>query len=105
VYTVSCREGPNINGHCPSVDALFESVATEAGANALGVLLTGMGRDGARGLLQMRRGGAGTLAQDEASSVVFGMPKEAFEMGAVDTVTPLNQMTGKIIENLQRINA
>ncbi len=104
IYTVTCSEGPNINGHCPSVDALFESVAAEAGGNAVGALLTGMGRDGAKGLRMMREHGAQTLAQDEASSVVFGMPKEAYELGAVDTTTPLNQMTDAILAKLERIS-
>lgn len=104
IYTVSCSEGPNINGHCPSVDALFESVAEEAGGNAVGALLTGMGRDGAKGLKTMREHGALTLAQDEASSVVFGMPKEAYELGAVDSLTSLNQMTDALLAKLERIS-
>ena len=101
IYTVKCAEGTPVNGHCPSVDVLFESVAAEAGGNALGVILTGMGRDGARGLLQLRESGAKTFAQDEASSVVFGMPKEAFEMGAVDSLTPLSSMTDAVLRQLE----
>jgi len=77
------REGPPINGHRPSVDALFTSVAEACGRKAVGVILTGMGRDGARGLLAMREAGAATIGQDEATSVVYGMPKAAHELGAV----------------------
>jgi two-component system chemotaxis response regulator CheB len=75
----------------PSVDTLFESVAREIGAAAIGCLLTGMGRDGAEGLLAMKRAGATTLAQDEATSVVFGMPREAIRLGAADRVLPLSE--------------
>ena len=104
IYTVSCKEGPNINGHCPSVDALFESVASEAGENAVGVLLTGMGRDGARGLKEMRDNGADTVIQDEATSVVFGMPREAWELGAAEVLTPLNNIAATVLNRLQRFN-
>jgi two-component system chemotaxis response regulator CheB len=83
-YQVGVTDGPPVNRHRPSVDVLFRSVARGAGANALGVLMTGMGDDGARGLLTMREAGALTLAQDEASCVVYGMPKEAVKLGAVD---------------------
>ncbi len=88
-YLVDVKDGPLVNHHRPSVDVLFRSVAQCAGRNALGVVLTGMGDDGARGLLAMRQAGATTLAQDEASCVVYGMPKAAVEMGAVDEVLPL----------------
>jgi two-component system chemotaxis response regulator CheB len=81
-----------INGHRPSVDALFSSVARAAGANAIGVILTGMGRDGAAGLLAMRQAGASTLGQDEATSVVYGMPKAAFEIGAVERQMGLSKI-------------
>ncbi len=101
IYTVSCKEGPNINSHCPSVDALFESVACEAGNNAIGVILTGMGKDGARGLKEMRDNGADTIIQDQASSVVFGMPKEAYELGAADSLTPLSGISSAIFNRLQ----
>jgi two-component system chemotaxis response regulator CheB len=83
-YRVECFEGEKVNGHCPSIDVLFESVAKEVGENSIGVILTGMGYDGAKGLLTMRRKGARTLGQDEKSSVVYGMPKVAFEIGAVE---------------------
>ena len=88
-YQVELLDGARISGHRPSVDVLFHSVARAAGANAVGVLLTGMGEDGADGLLAMKQAGAVTLAQDEASCVVFGMPRAAIERGAVDQVLPL----------------
>lgn len=91
-YRVECYEGAKVNGHCPSVDILFESVAKEAGKNAIGVILTGMGYDGAKGLLAMKRKGARTIGQDEKSSVVYGMPKVAFNIGAVEKQTSLDNM-------------
>ncbi|MEQ8399109.1 CheB methylesterase domain-containing protein [Thalassobaculum sp.] len=87
-------ESDRIGGHCPSVDALMMSASKELGKRALGVILTGMGRDGAEGLLAMRRAGARTVAQDEATSVVYGMPKAAFEEGAADSVMPLSKIAG-----------
>jgi two-component system chemotaxis response regulator CheB len=91
-YYAEVVEGPLINRHRPSVDVLFRSVAKCAGANALGVIMTGMGDDGARGLLEMRQAGAATVAQDEASCVVFGMPKEAIKLAAAERVMPLGQI-------------
>lgn len=88
-YTVGVTDGPPVSGHRPSVDVLFRSTAQAAGPNAVGVILTGMGDDGAAGLLEMRQAGAATLAQDESTCVVFGMPKEAIERGGVDDVLPL----------------
>jgi two-component system chemotaxis response regulator CheB len=88
-YRVEVVSAPPVNRHCPSVDVLFRSCAQAAGRNALGVIMTGMGDDGARGLLEMRQAGAHTAAQDEASCVVFGMPKEAIRMGAAERVVPL----------------
>lgn len=88
-YKIECFSGERVNGHCPSVDVLFESVAREAGSHALGIILTGMGYDGAKGLLAMRRKGARTIGQDEKSSVVYGMPKVAYEVGAVEKQTSL----------------
>jgi two-component system chemotaxis response regulator CheB len=82
--------GEKVNGHCPSVDVLFDSVASVCGDRAVGVILTGMGSDGARGLLAMRNAGARTIGQDESSSVVYGMPKTAFDIGAVEKQVPLN---------------
>ena len=89
-YLVQVRDGPLVNRHKPSVDVLFKSVAHHAGRNALGVILTGMGDDGARGLLEMRQAGARTAAQNEASCVVFGMPREAIRLGAAVEVLPLD---------------
>ncbi len=89
-YVVVVRDGPLVNRHKPSVDVLFKSVAQSAGRNAVGVILTGMGDDGARGLLDMRQAGATTAAQDEATSVVFGMPREALRMGAASQALPLH---------------
>jgi two-component system chemotaxis response regulator CheB len=91
-YFVQIDEGPLVSRHRPSVDVLFRSVAKTAGRNAVGVLMTGMGSDGAQGLLEMRNAGAHTIAQDEASCVVFGMPKEAINRGAAATVLPLSQL-------------
>jgi two-component system chemotaxis response regulator CheB len=96
-YQVEVADGPLVNRHRPSVDALFLSVARHAGRNALGVIMTGMGDDGARGLLHMRQAGARTLAQDEASCVVFGMPKEAIRLGGVDRVLPLREISREIV--------
>jgi two-component system chemotaxis response regulator CheB len=88
-FGVNVKEGPLVSRHRPSVDVLFRSAAQRAGANAVGALLTGMGDDGARGLLEMRKAGAYTIAQDEASCVVFGMPRAAIELGAAESVLPL----------------
>jgi len=90
------REGDLVSGHRPSVDALFLSVAKAAGAKAVGVILTGMGSDGAKGLLEMRRAGANTVGQDEATSVVYGMPKCAFQLGAVERQLPLDRIAAEI---------
>jgi len=97
-YYVSVKDGPLVHHQRPAVDVLFNLVAQYAGANAIGVLLTGMGADGARGMLKMKETGAKTIAQDEASSVVFGMPKEAIKMGAVERVVPLERISGEIIQ-------
>ena len=95
-YQVECRVGPKVSGHCPSVDVLFESVAKTAGKDAIGVLMTGMGRDGAQGLYRMRKAGAVTIGQDEKSCVVYGMPKVAYDMGAVTYQVPLEQIAQKL---------
>ena len=95
-YFVEVIEGPPVNRHCPSVDVLFRSVAKCAGRNATGVIMTGMGDDGARGLKEMRDAGARTIAQDEDTCVVFGMPKEAIKMGAVAEIVPLGAISEKI---------
>lgn len=96
-YQVQVKPGPAVNRHCPSVDVLFRSVAKCAGKNAVGFQLTGMGDDGARGLLEMRETGAVTYAQDEASSVVFGMPKEAIKRGGAVHIVALDQVAGQIM--------
>ena len=97
-YFVEVREGPPVNRHCPSVDVLFRSAAKAAGPNALGIIMTGMGDDGARGLREMRNAGAHTIAQDEHSCVVFGMPKEAIRMDAVERIMPLDELPRAILE-------
>jgi two-component system chemotaxis response regulator CheB len=91
------REGGLVNGHRPSVDRLFESVSASVGENAVGVILTGMGRDGAQGLLTMRQAGASTVGQDETSSVVYGMPRVAHEIGAVERQLPLSRIAGEVL--------
>jgi len=96
-YVVQVTDGPLVSRHRPSVNVLFRSVAAAAGPNAVGVIMTGMGDDGAEGLLQMRNAGAATVAQDEATSVVFGMPKEAIELGAAETVAPLDHIPGLLL--------
>ena len=99
-FYVQTKSGPLVCGHRPSVEVMFKSVAQAAGRNAVGVILTGMGRDGASGLLEMRNSKARTIAQDEASCVVYGMPKEAVNLGAAETVLPLNRIAYKIIEHV-----
>ena len=99
-YYVEVVDGPLVNRHRPSVDVLFRSVAKCAGANALGVIMTGMGDDGASGLLEMRKAGARTLAQDEESCVVYGMPKEAVKLGAVARSVPLGAIGREILQQL-----
>lgn len=96
-YYVTSRPGEKVSGHCPSVDVLFESVAMTAGANAVGVILTGMGADGAQGLLKMRRRGAYTIGQDQETCVVYGMPCVAFENGAVQKQLPLDAIAADIL--------
>jgi two-component system chemotaxis response regulator CheB len=103
-YTVEILDGPHVSRHRPSVDVLFRSAAQAAGRNAMGVILTGMGDDGARCLLEMREAGAYTIAQDEESSVVFGMPKEAIERGAAMKVLALKRIPADILA-WARLNA
>jgi two-component system chemotaxis response regulator CheB len=93
-YYVQVVDGPLVNRHRPSVDVLFRSTAQFAGSNAMGIIMTGMGDDGARGMLEMKEAGAYTIAQDEKSCVVFGMPKEAIKRNAVDKILPLDQIAG-----------
>lgn len=97
-YIVEVKDGPLVNRHRPSVDVLFRSAARYAGNNAIGVILTGMGNDGAKGMQELHDTGAYTIGQDEATSVVYGMPKEAFKAGAVDTVLPLQKITEHLVQ-------
>ena len=101
-YLVSVRDGPLVSRHRPSVDVLFRSAARCAGSNAVGIIMTGMGDDGARGLLEMKEAGARTLAQDEASSIVFGMPKEAIARGAADRIVPLGTIAQELLQATAR---
>jgi two-component system, chemotaxis family, protein-glutamate methylesterase/glutaminase len=101
IYYIEVKDGPMVCRQKPSVDVLFESVAKYAGVNAVGAILTGMGEDGAAGLLAMRKAGAKTIAQDEASCVVFGMPKEAIELGAAEAIVPLSDVANKMIQFAQ----
>jgi two-component system chemotaxis response regulator CheB len=94
---VRISDGPTVSGHRPSVDVLFRSAASVLADRAVGVLLTGMGADGADGLLRLRSNGARTIAQDESSCVVFGMPKEAIELGAAERVLGLDQIAAGIV--------
>ncbi len=96
-YYVEVKTGPMVHHQRPAVDVLFKSTAKNAGANAIGVILTGMGSDGAEGLLEMKNAGAKTIAQDEKTCVVFGMPKEAIKLGAADKVAPIEQIATEII--------
>jgi len=96
-YYVAVKDGPLVSRHRPSVDVLFRSAARFGGANVVGIIMTGMGDDGARGLLEMKDAGALTIAQDEATSVVFGMPKEAIALGAAIRVLPLDLLHTEII--------
>lgn len=100
-YKVIVTAGDKVNGHCPSVDVLFDSVAKEAKSDAIGVIMTGMGYDGARGLMAMRRSGARTIGQDEKSCVVYGMPKAAFEVGAVEKQVALSGIGQTLINMLK----
>jgi two-component system chemotaxis response regulator CheB len=101
-YRVQVKDGPQVCYQRPSADVMFSSVAEIGGSRAIGVILTGMGADGAQGMLRMKRAGARTIAQDEASCVVFGMPKEAIRLGAVDRVLPLLQISGAILAEAAR---
>jgi len=97
-YYVEVKDGPLVNRHRPSVDVLFRSTARYAGRNAIGVIMTGMGDDGAKGLLEMKEAGARTIAQDERTCVVFGMPKEAIKLGAAERILPLEQIAGNVLK-------
>ena len=101
-YLVKIKEGPRVHYQRPSVDVLFQSVAKSAARNVVGVLLTGMGADGAKGLLAMQQSGARTLAQDEATSTVFGMPAEAIALGAAQRVLPISRFAPTLVELANR---
>ncbi|NLG92302.1 MAG: chemotaxis response regulator protein-glutamate methylesterase [Clostridiales bacterium] len=101
-YYVKCTKGEKVSGHCPSVDVMFRSVAKTAGKDAIGVILTGMGRDGASGLLEMRKSGSFTIGQDKQTSVVYGMPMVAFDIGAVVKQAPIHAIAGIIIQKLNK---
>lgn len=103
-YRVELSRADPVNRHRPAVDVLFNSVAVEVAGNATGIILTGMGKDGARGLLAMRQAGAWTIGQDEATCVVYGMPREAFVMGGVAEVAALNDIAGRLIAHLRRVD-
>jgi two-component system chemotaxis response regulator CheB len=96
-YYVEIKDGPMVHHQRPAVDVLFKSTAQHAGANSVGVILTGMGSDGAQGLLEMKNAGARTIAQDENTCIVFGMPKEAIKLGAVDKVAPIDRISREIV--------
>lgn len=102
-YQVICKRGPKVNGHCPSVDVLFQSVADVAKSRALGIILTGMGSDGAKGLLAMKRAGARTIGQDESTCIVYGMPKVAYELGAVDYQEKLSDIAKRTYTLLNKM--
>ena len=102
-YQVLLKEAPKVNGHCPFGDVMCESVAKAAGKHAVGIILTGMGGDGAKGLLQMREAGAHTIGQDEASCVVYGMPRVAYEMGAVEYQVKLDEISDKTYQILNKM--
>jgi two-component system chemotaxis response regulator CheB len=99
-YAVKVYRGERVNRHLPSVDVLFSSCARQLGKNAIGVLLSGMGADGAKGMLEMKAAEAYTIAQDEASCVVFGMPRETIQLGAVDQVLPLGRIPNALLKKL-----
>ena len=104
-YVTELSQDPPVNRHRPSVDVLFRSAAIGAGANALGVILTGMGKDGAAGMLEMKHAGAWNVAQDEATCVVFGMPKEAIAAGGVDEVLPLHEIPRRVMAHLATLDS
>ena len=104
-YVCELSDGPPVNRHRPSVDVLFRSAANQVGHHAIGVILTGMGKDGAQGMLEMKHAGAYNFAQDEASCVVFGMPKEAIATGGVDEIVPLQNMAARIMGHLSSLGS
>lgn len=101
IYQVKCLPGEKVSGHCPSVDVMMQSVAEHVGANAIGIMLTGMGADGANAMLAMRKAGARTMAQDEKSCVVFGMPNEAYKRGGAERLVPLDNIAAETLKLLE----
>lgn len=101
-YLVRCFKGAQVSGHCPSVDVLFDSVATSCGRNAVGIILTGMGEDGAKGLKKMHDAGAFTIGQSQEGCCVYGMPQKAYELGGVTVQRPLNLIPGELMNYLRR---
>ncbi len=102
-YLVRVQEGEKVNGHAPSVDVLFDSIAENVGVNSIGVILTGMGRDGAEGMAKMKSTGSRTLAQDERTCVVFGMPKEAYNLGGAEKYVAINDVTIEVVRLLREM--
>lgn len=102
-YTLSCTPGEKVSGHRPSVDALFQSMAESVQCNMVGIIMTGMGQDGAAGLLAMRKKGAYTIGQDKESSVVYGMPKVAYDIGAVCTQASCDAIAGVLVRHLNKL--
>jgi len=99
-YMTALSDAPPVNRHKPSVEVLFRSAAQAAGPNAVGIMMTGMGRDGAKAMLEMREAGAYNIAQDEATCVVYGMPREAVQLGAVHDIAPLNEIAARVFAHL-----
>jgi two-component system chemotaxis response regulator CheB len=99
-YYVTCRKGETINGHCPSIDLLFNSAAEITGKKSVGIILTGMGKDGAEGLLNMKKAGAYTIGQDKRTSAVYGMPMAAFNIGAVIVQAPIEDISEILTKHL-----
>ena len=102
-YKVKIGTGDKVSGHCPSVDVLFNSASKEVGSNAVGIIMTGMGSDGAKGMLRMRKAGAKTIGQTEESCVVYGMPKAAFELGSVEEQVSLEDIPNKLVQILNKM--
>lgn len=102
-YTVSCQPGPKVSGHCPSVDALFQSMAQSVQCHMVGIIMTGMGSDGAKGLLEMRKRGAFTIGQDKESCVVYGMPMVAYNIGAVEQQASCESIAGVVVRHLSSL--
>jgi two-component system chemotaxis response regulator CheB len=101
-YLLELSQAPPVNRHRPSVDVLFRTAANEVGRNAIGIILTGMGKDGAAGMFELKQSGAYTLAQDEATCVVYGMPREALALGGVDELVALPDISSKVLSYLAR---